>query len=243
MSKAAIRAVVVDDEPLARDELTFLLGELDVEVVGEASSAKSALEVLDSQTPHVAFVDLRMPGPDGIALAEALKARQPDVAVVVVSAHDDGALRAYEAEVLDYLLKPVKLERLKSTLERVRANVKPGTGEDRLDRLAVRRKGGYVVVDIDDVVYFHVKDELVWAVTKDDAYALDLTLAAVTRRVPEGDFFRSHRSCLVRLAKIKSLEPSGTGTYEIVLDHPEEPHVPLARERVRQLRALIPFAG
>jgi DNA-binding LytR/AlgR family response regulator len=164
--------------------------------------------------------------------------------VVVVSAHDDGALRAYEAEVLDYLLKPVRLERLKTTLERVRANLKGDRpSEETLDRLAVRRRGGYVVVDVADVVYFHVRDELVWAVTQDDAYALDLTLAAVTRRAPEGEFFRSHRSCLVRITSIRSLEPSGAGTYEIVLDHPETPRVPLARERVRQLRTLIPFAG
>ncbi len=242
MSKP-LRAVVVDDEPLARDELSFLLGELEVEVVGEASNAKAALKVVGDTSPHVAFVDLRMPGPDGIALAEAVRERHPEVKVVVVSAHDDGALRAYEAEVLDYLLKPVRLERLKATLERVRASVKPGVGEERLDRLAVRRKGGYVVVDIDDVVYFHVRDELVWAVTEADCYALDLTLTAVARRVPEGEFFRSHRSSLVRLSRIKSLEPSGTGTYEIILDHPDAPRVPLARERVRQLRALIPFAG
>lgn len=243
--KKRMRAVVVDDEPLARDELSFLLGEVDVDVVGEASNAKGALEVIADKSPQVAFVDLRMPGPDGIALAEAVKEKHPHVQVVVVSAHDDGALRAFEAEVLDYLLKPVRLDRLKTTLERVRAASKsaPAETEDRLDRLAVRRKGGYVVVDIDDVVYFHVKDELVWAVTRDDSFALDLTLAAVTKRVPEEIFFRSHRSSLVRLSAIKSLEPSGPGTYEIVLDHPEAPRVPLARERVRQLRALIPFAG
>lgn len=242
MKKSKLRAVVVDDEPLARDELSFLLGEIDVDVVGEASNAKGALEVIADKCPQVAFVDLRMPGPDGIALAEAVKEKHPHVQVVVVSAHDDGALRAFEAEVLDYLLKPVRLDRLKTTLERVRASTKPADVE-QLDRLAVRRKGGYVVVDIDDVVYFHVKDELVWAVTSDDSFALDLTLAAVTKRVPEDIFFRSHRSSLVRLSAIKSLEPSGPGTYEIVLDHPEAPRVPLARERVRQLRALIPFAG
>lgn len=244
MSKEALRAVVVDDEPLARDELGFLLGQLDVEVVAEAANAKQALDAVEEAQPHVAFVDLRMPGPDGIALAEALRERHPQMSVVVVSAHDDGALRAYEAEVLDYLLKPVRLDRLKATLERVRGKLEPGAGpEEPLDRLAVRRKGGYVVVDIEDVVYFQVRDELVWAITEDDAYALDLTLSAVTRRVPKGEFFRSHCACLVRLSKIKNLEPSGTGTYELVLEHPESPRVPLARERVRHLRALIPFAG
>ena len=242
-----LRAVVVDDEPLARDELGFMLGELGVEVVGEAANASAALDVVEDSEPDVVFADLRMPGPDGIALAEALKKRRPEQMVVVVSAHDDGAIRAFEAEVLDYLTKPVRMDRLEACLERVRAQLKPSKKkapeDEPLDRLAVKRKGGYVVVDIGDVVYFHVKDELVWAETEDDRFALDLTLAAVARRVSEDDFFRSHRGCLVRVSAIKTIEPNGTGTYELVLEHPDEPRVPLARERVRKLRERIPFAG
>lgn len=243
--KDQLRAVIVDDEPLARDELSFLLGELGVEVVAQAPNAKKALEIVEEHSPQVAFVDLKMPGPDGIALAEALRARHAELVVVVVSAHDDGALRAYEAEVLDYLLKPVRRARLEACLQRVRVAVKPAakTEEEELTRLAVRRKGNYVVVEIADVVYFEVKDELVWAVTDEDRYALDLTLAAVTRRVDADDFFRSHRGCLVRVGRIKTIEPSGTGTYELLLEHPETPRVPLARERVRLLRERIPFAG
>lgn len=241
----ALRAVVVDDEPLARDELVFLLGECDdVEVVGTAKDAQTALDLCDESDPSVAFVDLRMPGPDGIALAEALKARKPEMPIVIVSAHDEGAIRAFEAQVLDYLLKPVRLERLKQTIERVHEQHAPKTDSDhRLTRLAVRRRGQYVVVDMENVIYFEVKDELVWAVTREDRYALDLTLAAVEQRVPENRFFRSHRGVLVRLDAIRALEPSGAGTFELLLDHPDEPRVPLARERARTLRSLIPFTG
>lgn len=240
-----IRAVVVDDEPLARDELTFLLDECGgVKVVGSARDAAGALELCAAEQPHVAFVDLRMPGPDGIALAEALRGRLPELSVVVVSAHDDGAIRAYEADVVDYLLKPVRLDRLRSTVERVRGRGTPDTTKegDLLTRLAVRRKGAYVVVDVADVIYFEVRDELVWAVTKDDRFALDLTLSAVEGRMPEG-FFRSHRGVLVRLEKIRSIEPSGAGKFALLLDHPDEVRVPLARERVKLLREQIPFAG
>lgn len=237
-----LQAVLVDDEPLARDELGFMLRELGVEIVGVAGNAKTALAVVEEAQPQVVFLDLRMPGPDGIALAETLRARNPELLVIMVSAHDDGALRAFEAEILDYLLKPVRFERLKAAVERARAQA-PAPAEELLDRLAVRRKGSYVVVDIGDVIYFQVKDELVWAVTEDDRYSLDLTLAAVDRRVPEGQFFRSHRGCLVRLSMIKAIEPTGAGTYELLLDHPEAPRVPLARERVRLLRERIPFAG
>lgn len=246
MSAPTLTAVVVDDEPLARDELTFLLGECGgVKVVGEAPDATHALEVVEQTSPDIAFVDLRMPGPDGITLAETLLSRQPDLSVVVVSAHDDGAVRAYEANVLDYLLKPVRLERLKAAVERARAaaSSRASKSDAPLVRLAVRRRGRYVVVDIEAVVYFEVRDELVWAVTEDDRYALDLTLSAVESRVPEGCFFRSHRGALVRVDRIRSMEPAGTGTFELVLDHPDSPRLPLARERVRTLRELIPFAG
>lgn len=239
-----LRAIVVDDEPPARDELSFMLGEVDdVEVVGEAGEAGSAIELCDEQAPDVAFVDLRMPGPDGIALAEALLARQPELAVVVVSAHDDGALRAFEARVLDYLLKPVRLERLRQTVERVRDQLPRAEAGDTLTRIAVRRRGGYVVVDVADVIFFEMRDELVWAVTETDRYALDLTLSAVEGRLPPEQFFRSHRSAIVRIDRIQAMEPSGAGTYDLLLDHPDQPRVPLARERARLLRELIPIAG
>lgn len=241
-----LRAIVVDDEPLARDELVFLLEQIGVEVVGQAGNAGGALALLDEAQPDVVFVDLRMPGPDGLALAESVMKRRSEVSIVVVSAHDDGAIRAYEAGVVDYLLKPVRLERLEKAVERARERAPQREGESdagTLTRLAVRRRGKLVVVSISDVVWFEVKDELVWAVTRTDRYALDLTLSAVEQRVPEGVFFRSHRGALVRLESIVGMEPAGAGTYELILDHPDQPKVPLARERARLLRELIPIAG
>jgi DNA-binding LytR/AlgR family response regulator len=246
---STLRALVVDDEPLARDELAFLLSEVgDVEVVGQADGATRALELAETLAPDVVFVDLRMPGPDGLALAEAIAARWPDMPVVVVSAHDEGALRGFEVGVVDYLLKPARLERVKKAVDRVRERLAGGAdaaslGEAPLTRLAIRRKGAFVVVDIGDVAWFEMKDELVWAVTDGDRFALDLTLSAIEQRVPTGVFFRSHRGYLVRLDRIRTLEPSGAGTFDMLLAHPDKPRVPLARERARVLRDLIPIAG
>jgi len=255
-----LRAIIVDDEPLARDELAFLLAEAGgVEVVGQAGDAHEAIKLAERANPHVAFVDLRMPGPDGIALAQVLKRRQPQLQVVVVSAHDDAALRAFEAQVLDYLLKPARLERVRTTVERAKQAVEafampaPPTKESpalertketgTLERLAVRRGGVYLVLEVGDVIYFEMRDELVWAVTSADRVALDLTMTNLEQRLPEGVFFRSHRGALVRVDKIRAMEPAGAGTYELVLDHPDSPRVPLARERARLLRERIPFAG
>jgi DNA-binding LytR/AlgR family response regulator len=250
-----LRTILVDDEPLARDELAFLLSELGgVEVVGQAGDASEALKLAEREDPQLAFVDLRMPGPaDGIALAQLLKLRHPQLQVVVVSAHDDAALRAFEAQVLDYVLKPVRLERLQATVERARQHIAPSrssnpqpqaTSKDApLERLAVRRGGVYVVLELSDVIYFEMKDELVWAVTANDRVALDLTMTTLEQRLPDGAFFRSHRGALARIDKIRAMEPAGAGTYELVMDHPDAPRVPLARERARLLKELIPFAG
>jgi DNA-binding LytR/AlgR family response regulator len=246
-----LRVIIVDDEPLARDELAFLLDEAgQVEIVGQAGDAHEALKLAEREEPELAFVDLRMPGPDGIALAEALKRRYPTMQVIVVTAHDDAALRAFEAQVLDYVLKPARLDRVRTAVERAlgvlrsqRPSSSPKEKEAALERLAVRRGGVYLVLEVADVVYFEMKDELVWAVTASDRVALDLTMTNLEHRLPEGLFFRSHRGALVRIDKIRAMEPAGAGTYELVLDHPESPRVPLARERARVLREKIPFAG
>lgn len=240
-----VRAIVVDDEPLARDELKFMLGQCDdVEVIGEARNAPEAQSLCEQKSPDVAFVDLRMPGPDGVALAESLMATDPDLRVVIVSAHDEGALRAFEARVADYLLKPVRLDRLRQAVERVRdGGAGRASSPDRLDRIAVRRRDAYVVLELEDVVYFEVKDELVWAVTATDRLAIDKTLATLEDELDSEAFFRSHRGFIVRIDRIREIEPVGAGTYQLRLDHPEEPKVPLARERAKKLRERIPFSG
>lgn len=240
-----IRAIVVDDEPLARDELRFMLGQCeDIEVVGEARNAPEAQSLCDEENPDVAFLDLRMPGPDGVALAETLMSNHPDLRVVIVSAHDEGALRAFEARVADYLLKPVRLDRLRQAVERVRGEQGSApSSQERLDRIAVRRKDAYVVLELDQVIYFEVKDELVWAVTQEDRFAIDKTLANLEEELDPEAFFRSHRGFIVRYDRIRAIEPTGAGTFQLLLNHPDDPKVPLARERAKKLRERIPFSG
>ena len=240
-----IRAIVVDDEPLARDELRFMLGQCeDIEVVCEARNAPEAQSLCNQENPDVAFLDLRMPGPDGVALAETLMSNHPDLRVVIVSAHDEGALRAFEARVADYLLKPVRLDRLRQAVERVRGQHGGApSSHERLDRIAVRRKDAYVVLELDQVIYFEVKDELVWAVTEEDRFAIDKTLATLEEQLDAEAFFRSHRGFIVRYDRIRAIEPTGAGTFQLLLDHPDAPKVPLARERAKKLRERIPFSG
>jgi DNA-binding LytR/AlgR family response regulator len=238
-----LRAIIVDDEPLARDELTFLLAQCDgIEVVGEASSPADAERLCGEQRPELAFVDLRMPGLDGLSLARILRKEHPSLDVVIISAHDYGAVRAFDAPVTDYLPKPVPLQRLRRALDRVLEARADSASSCRLQRFAVRRKGSYVVVELGDVIYFEARDELVWAVTEKDRFAVDWTVAALAERLDDDVFFRSHRSYLVRIDRIRSIEPTGARSFRLVLQHPESPRVPLARDRVGTLRRRIPFS-
>jgi len=240
---AALRTIVVDEEPRAGEELAFLLGQCDrVQVVGQARFASEAEALCEEIKPQLAFIDLRMPGLDGIALANALRAKHLDLEVVIVSAHDDDALRGFDAQVADYLLKPVSLSRLQRAIHRV-CQARPELMERKraLRRFAVRRKSGYVVVGVDDVIYFEARDDFVWAVTSSDRFAMNRTLAALAEELDEQTFFQSHRSCIVRVDRIRKIEPAGVRTFRIVVDHPEGARVPLARDRVAALRERIPF--
>ena len=239
-----LRAIVVDDEPLARDELTFLLGQCrHVDVVGEARGAAEAQRLCVEENPQVAFIDLRMPGLDGIALGQRLRQTHPELDVIIVSAHDEGAIRGFEASITDYLLKPVRLERLRQALDRVSLPPQdPPEAGSELRRFAVKRKGSFVVVELRDVIYFELRDEVVWAVTEHDRFGLDVRLTTLARMLDPAVFFQSHRSCIVRVERIRMIEPAGARTFRLVLDHPDEPRVPLARDRASKLRQRIPFS-
>ncbi|NNE17738.1 MAG: response regulator transcription factor [Myxococcales bacterium] len=239
---AALRVIVVDDEAPARDELTFLLQQCEAaQVVGEAGFAAEAERLCETQKPQVAFIDLRMPGLDGLALAELLRKICPDLEIVIVSAHDEGAIAGFDARITDYLLKPVRLDRLRRTLERVTARLRLLAGAERLERFAVRRRGSYVVVDVRDVVYFESSGELVWAVTERDRFGLDRTLTTLADELDEHVYFQCHRSCIVRIDRIRTIEPAGARSYRLLLDHPDDPRVPLARDRSAKLRERILF--
>lgn len=246
-----MRILVVDDEPLARDELIFLLKECgQTDIVGQASDVVEAISLCNEVRPDVVFTDLRMSGPDGITLADLVHAKHPNTSVVVVSAHDDAALRAFDAKVFDYLLKPVKLERLRETVDRLIAKASGVIRESsKHGQIAIKDGDSYRVIALKDVACFEVKDLFVWAVTAQGRFAIDQSLAAVESQLDGAEFFRSHRGAIVRLSRLLRIEPTGGGTYDLVLTldndgaFPALEHkVPLARDRVKLLRQKIAFA-
>jgi two-component system LytT family response regulator len=251
MSDALLRVLIVDDEPLARARARRLLEELGgVAVVGEAGSAPEARERVAASRPDLLLLDIQMPGEDGFALLESLT-RRP--AVVFVTAFDHYAVRAFEANATDYLLKPFRRERLAESLERVRrelahpealsrrlaellASVRPGGGPGVLERLTVRLGTRQLILKTEEVLWFGAEDKLVFAATASARHYVNFTLDQLERRLDPRRFARVHRGAIANLDHAAALRPAFAGTWRLQLDDPARTEIPVSRKRARPLR-------
>lgn len=251
MSHSLLRVLIVDDEPLARARARRLLDEVGgVTVVGEAGSAPEARERVAATRPDLLLLDIQMPGEDGFALLESLE--QPP-AVVFVTAFDHYAVRAFEANAADYLLKPFRRERLAESLERVRrelaqpealslrlaellASVRPGGGPDVLERLTVRLGTRQLILKTDEVLWFGAEDKLVFAATASARHYVNFTLDQLERRLDPRRFARVHRGAIANLDHAAALRPAFAGTWRLQLDDPARTEIPVSRKRARPLR-------
>lgn len=226
MTKTAgrMRAVIADDEPRARQFLEKLLGEHeDVEVVGIARGGAEAIEKIAALKPDVAFLDIHMPDLSGLEVARHLRG-EPQPIVVFVTAYDQYAVEAFEVAALDYLLKPIRRERLAETLGRVAAEPRGARAAARrgaalegvldqpevrgtlppLRRLPVRHRREVRLLDLDQVPLLFSRDRLVLARAEGREYLVDYTLQELEQRLPEGQFVRVHRGALVNMSAIES---------------------------------------
>ena len=250
-----LRICVVDDEAPAREELVWLLEQSTqpCAVIAQANDAKSALSLLAEldPLPHVIFLDVDMPGIDGMRLASMIRERfGQGPSLVFVTAYESYALDAFGLEALDYLLKPVRAQRLKRVLERasVRHLTPPtATAEElprQLDRISVESKGVYKVIPLAEVLCFEAHDGIVFVQTSVDRYVTEFSLKFLEQNLDTKHlFFRCHRSAIVQLAAIRSIAPWGAGTYRLVLDETQDLGVPLARSRASELKSLMPWSA
>ena len=222
--ESKLRVVIADDEPRARQFLEKLLAEHPgVEIVGAARGGAEAIEKIGSTRPDVAFLDIHMPDLSGLEVARHLKSESMPV-VVFVTAYDQYAVEAFEVAAVDYLLKPIRRERLAETLRRVAAEPRgaravaqraaavetaldqPGL-RDRmpvLKRLPVRHRREVKLLDLDQVPLLFSRDRLVLARAEGKEYLVDYTLQELEQRLPEGQFVRVHRGALVNVNAIES---------------------------------------
>jgi two-component system LytT family response regulator len=236
----------VDDEAPARALLREMLSaEPDVEIAGEAATGLEAVKAATELKPEVVFLDIEMPKLDGFEVLELL---DPQVAVVFVTAYDSHALRAFEVHAVDYVLKPYRAERLREALSRARARV-GGRPEPTVLAHAARPPGQYAQrVVVKDGAHIHVipLDRLDYAQAQDDYVALrtegktllkSQTLGGLEASLDPSVFVRVHRSFLVRLDRIRALEPYGKNDHVAILG--DGTRVPVSREGYARLRELL----
>jgi two-component system LytT family response regulator len=239
---SGLKVAIADDEPLARHRLRALLQRgPGVTVVAESRNGEELLAALASTHPDVVFLDVQMPGGDGLSIIERLPAGdRPQV--VLVTAYDRYAVRAFDLDAVDYLLKPYDDERFGVALERARTAVLQRSGDavvralGLLDKvrghatteyLSVRGPRGTVLVAVESVDWIESADNYVQIYAGAERHLVRMTLAELERRLPASEFARVHRRAIVNIRRVRELRPSTHGDFHIVLRSGDV--VPLSR--------------
>jgi two-component system, LytTR family, response regulator len=229
-SSDSLRALIVDDEPLARDGIRLMLRAMpDVDIVGEAGDGVAAVRAIAALRPDVVLLDIQMPGMSGFDVVKQIAAEHLPL-IVFVTAYDEHALKAFDVHAFDYLLKPLNRDRLTEAITRVRADLArgapdrdrvldlvQGTRLPRAVRFTVRDRDRYVLVRASDIDWIEAAANYVRLNTRGRGFMLRMTLAEMERRLDPAEFIRIHRSTIVNTARIKEIRPDAHGDYDIVL--------------------------
>jgi two-component system, LytTR family, response regulator len=255
-----LRAVLVDDEQLARDELGFLLGQVGgIEVIGQAGNGLEALSTIERLQPDVVFLDIQMPGLTGFQVARRMLDKQVSAQIIFVTAYDQHAIEAFEVNAVDYLLKPVDPVRLGLAVERAQRRVTSdrsldtGNGgllneqlekivelvaerQQRRERLAIKVGERFMLVHSEEIVYASLADEAITVVTNQHVGTSNYrTLDELHERLDPTVFWRVHRSHLVNINKIKEIVP-WFRNYILRMKDEKSTEIPVSRTQTRRLR-------
>lgn len=232
-----IRAIIVDDEPLARDKVQlFAKSEADIEVVGVCSNGHEALSSLSALKPDIMFLDIQMPEMNGFELLDRIKA-SPLPGIIFITAYDEFALRAFEFHALDYLLKPFDRERFSKSVEHARAIIQSSSQTEitkeqihallgtiqqspaKLERFIVKHNGRIIFLRLDEIDWMEAAGNYVNLHAGNDAYLVRETMNNIEAQLPSQKFIRIHRSSIINIDKIKELQPYFNGEYKVILQN------------------------
>ncbi|WP_245781727.1 LytR/AlgR family response regulator transcription factor [Granulicella pectinivorans] len=268
-NKPTLRVVLIDDEPLARQELAYLLEAATVEVVGQGSNGIDAVELIRTLKPDLVFLDVQMPGLDGFAVLKKLldkKTKMPQV--VFATAYDQYAVRAFEVNAVDYLLKPFDRSRVLQTIEKARARMAAASDPDtsaKLDALLrlvgeqaqasaapvsapransskviVRAQNRLLLVDQRDICFASIEEGAISVVTPTiEGHSNCRTLEELMDQLDPEAFWRAHRSYVVNIQHIREVVPWFKSTYQLRMDDPKKTEIPVSRAQTKRLRDLF----
>ncbi len=230
-----IRALIVDDEPLARKRIRDLLKDDEgVELAGECSSGAEALALLEELKPSLVFLDIQMPEADGFELMEKMSANGLQPAVIFVTAYDKYALRAFDAQAVDYLLKPFSESRFRRAVQRAKDQIQKGSGglistqllallrearpgKKDSDRLVIRSGGRALFLRADEIDFIEAAGNYLTLHVGKENHLIRETMQNFEARLDPEHFLRIHRSTIVNIERIKEFQPWFAGEYVVVL--------------------------
>jgi two-component system, LytTR family, response regulator LytT len=254
---ATLSTIVVDDEQLACDELSYLLKDFpEIDVIATGSNGLQAMELIRKMEPELVFLDVNMPGLDGMGVVRQLRQKGVELPhVIFVTAYDQYAVEAFRLEALDYLLKPVDKVRLAESVERARRAVQerkfpesptvgaaaaPAGQSAPRNKLAVRCNNRHFIVDANEVIYATIDNGLITLVTTNlEGHSNYRTIEDLQAALDRDQFWRVHRSYLVNINRIKEVVPWFKSSYQLRMDDKKHTEVPVSRVQTRRLRELF----
>lgn len=259
-----LRVFIVDDEMPARAELRYLLEQMpEVEVVGEAASGEEALETIPELEPDAVFLDIHLHDRDGVDVGEELLAvmAKPPM-VIFASAYEIHAVRAFETEAVDYIVKPFSQARLEKTVCRIRKWMTKKHGEESQQtmleekiasllhnvltdrqpkRIPVEKNGKILLIDPDEIIFATVEGRYATIYTENAQYVTSFTLQELEAKLPEQTFYRTHRAYIANLGKTKELVPWFKGTVHLVMEDHGNSEIPVSRNAVKEVKKRLGF--
>ena len=250
---ATLTTIVVDDEQLASDELSYLLKDFpDIDLIANGSNGLQAVELIRKLQPDLVFLDVQMPGLDGMGVVRRLREEELEMPhFIFVTAYEQYAVEAFRMEAMDYLLKPVDKARLAQTIERARRVIQEKKAPDPAvepktpasaprTKLLVRANSRNFIVDANDVIYATIDNGLITLVTTNlEGQSNYRTIEDLQANLDRDMFWRVHRSYLVNINRIKEVVPWFKSSYQLRLDDRKHTEVPVSRVQTRRLRELF----
>lgn len=253
----SLSVVIVDDEQLARDELAYLLrDEQDLDIVAQGKNGLEAVNLIKEFAPDIVFLDVQMPGLDGLGvIKKLLEKKNPVPQIVFATAFDQYAVKAFEVNAVDYVLKPFDKKRVHQAIEKAKRNVEPAeTPVERLDALVkalesqktqsskilLKAAGRMFLVDQKDICFAAIEDGVITVVsTHLEGQSNCRTLEELLDSLDSSLFWRAHRSFLVNINRIKEVVPWFKSSYQIRMDDRKHTEIPVSRAQTKRLRELF----
>ena len=237
-----LRVLIVDDEPPARERLRSLLSEIEnVELAGEASNGEEALRMAVDLSPDVVLLDVRMPGIDGIQTARQLGSLTEPPAVIFTTAYDEYAINAFDAQAVGYLLKPIRKERLEAALAQAGRLTRPqlqriasAGNRERRTHIAARQREGVRLIPIENVLYFFADQKYTTVRHTEGEHLIEDSLRSLEEEFGPA-FVRIHRSALVSVRHLQSIERNADGQYFVRIRGCADP-LQVSRRMASELR-------